>query len=95
LKRTLGTASHETGHILSLPHCIDFECSMNGSNGLAEGDRKPLHVCPPCLRKLCWNLQLKPVPYLKRLQTFYQRYEFADEAEWCGKAAAALESKKP
>jgi archaemetzincin len=95
LKRTLGTASHETGHILSIPHCIDFECSMNGCNGLAEADRKPLHVCPPCLRKFCWNLQLKPVPYLKRLQAFYKKYEFADEAEWCSKAMTALESKNP
>lgn len=95
LKRTLGTASHETGHILSVPHCVDFECSMNGSNSLAEGDRKPLHVCPPCLRKICWNLQVEPVPYLKRLQAFYKKYEFADEAEWCGKAVAALEAKNP
>ena len=68
---------------------------MNGSNGLAEADRKPLHVCPPCLRKFCWNLQVEPVPYLKRLQAFYKKCEFADEAAWCGKAVAALlESKK-
>jgi archaemetzincin len=93
LKRTLGTASHETGHILSVPHCIDFECSMNGSNSLVEADRKPLHVCPPCLRKFCWNLRVEPAAYLKRLQAFYKKYEFADEAEWCGKAVAALESK--
>jgi archaemetzincin len=93
LKRTLGTASHETGHILSVPHCVEFECSMNGSNSLAEADRKPLHVCPPCLQKFCWNLQVEPVPYLRRLQAFYKKYEFADEADWCGKAVAALESK--
>jgi archaemetzincin len=95
LKRTLGTASHETGHILSVPHCVEFECSMNGCNSLVEADRKPLHVCPPCLRKLCWNLQVEPVAYLKRLQAFYKKYGFADEAEWCGMALGALESKSP
>src|SRR5262249_31133159 len=60
LIRTLGTASHETGHILTMQHCTVYECSMNGSNSLAESDRKPLHVCPVCLRKLCWNLRLEP-----------------------------------
>jgi hypothetical protein len=32
LRRTLKTALHETGHMLGIPHCIAFECGMNGSN---------------------------------------------------------------
>lgn len=34
---------------------------MNGSNSLPESDSKPLHLCPVCLRKLCWNLRVDPV----------------------------------
>ena len=28
LRRTLATATHETGHMLGIPHCIAFECGM-------------------------------------------------------------------
>ncbi len=68
LRRTFGTATHETGHILTMQHCTAFECNMNGSNNREESDRKPLHLCPVCLRKLCWNLQVEPVSYLEKLR---------------------------
>jgi archaemetzincin len=32
LRRTVSTASHETGHILGMSHCIAYSCLMNGSN---------------------------------------------------------------
>jgi archaemetzincin len=47
---------HETGHMVGLAHCIYFNCLMNGSNHLAESDRRPLHLCPVCLRKLQWSI---------------------------------------
>ena len=53
LLRALGTATHETGHILTMQHCIVHECGMNGANSLGESDCKPRHLCPTCLRKLC------------------------------------------
>jgi archaemetzincin len=62
LRRTLRTASHETGHILTIQHCTAYACNMNGSNNLDEGDRRPLTMCPVCLRKICWNLQADPPP---------------------------------
>src|SRR5687768_16793011 len=32
LRRTLGTAAHEMGHMLGIEHCTAYECGMNGSN---------------------------------------------------------------
>ncbi len=64
LRRTLATATHETGHVLTMKHCIAFACLMNGSNHREESDSRPLHLCPVCLRKLLWNLQVEPLPYL-------------------------------
>ena len=61
LRRTLSTATHETGHILTMQHCTAFRCLMNGCNTHEERDRTPLHPCPVCLRKLCWNLRVEAV----------------------------------
>ena len=70
LVRTLHTASHETGHILTIQHCTAFECNMNGVNSLDEADRRPLHLCPVCLRKVLWNLQAEPDAHLASLEKF-------------------------
>ena len=53
LRRTLKTASHETGHMFSMQHCTFYECNMCGSNHREESDRQPLWLCPICLAKLC------------------------------------------
>jgi archaemetzincin len=89
LRRTLMTATHETGHMLTLKHCTAFTCLMNGSNHQEERDRRPLHPCPVCLRKLLWNLQAEPVPYLQRLAGFCREQGLGD-AEWYAGAAKAL-----
>ena len=52
LRRTLGTASHELGHVLTMYHCTAFRCLMNGSNHQEERDGRPLHLCSVSLRKL-------------------------------------------
>jgi archaemetzincin len=91
LRRTLMTASHETGHILTMKHCTAFACLMNGSNHQEERDRRPLNLCPVCLRKLLWNLQAEPLPYLKRLGAFCQDNGLDEEAGWYAEAVAALE----
>jgi archaemetzincin len=90
LRRTLSIATHETGHVLTMRHCTAFRCLMNGSNSLEEGDRQPLHPCPVCLRKLLWNLQAEPVPYLERLEAFLRGSGLDEEAEWYARAAWAL-----
>src|SRR5262249_31623927 len=45
LRRTLKTATHETGHVLSMRHCTAYRCLMNGSNSLEESDGTPVHPC--------------------------------------------------
>jgi len=90
LRRTLGTSSHELGHLLTLHHCIAFRCLMNGSNHQEERDARPLYLCPVCLRKLCWNLQVEPVPYLTNLKAFCQANGLDPEGGWYEKAIAAL-----
>jgi archaemetzincin len=89
LRRTLATATHGAGHILTMKHCTAFRCLMNGSNHQEERDRRPLHPCPVCLRKLLWNLQAEPVPYLRGLEEFSREHGL-DEAGWYARAAEAL-----
>ena len=90
LRRTLHTASHETGHILTIQHCTAFQCNMNGSNSLPESDRQPLHLCPVCLRKVLWNLQVEPDAYLKALEKFCTEQKLDDEAAWYAEARESL-----
>ncbi len=73
-----------------MPHCNTYECIMNGSNSQEESDSRPLYLCPACLRKLCWNLQVEPVAYLERLRGFCQDNGLLEEAEWYRRALAAL-----
>lgn len=90
LRRTLATASHELGHVPTIYHCTAFRCLINGSNHQEERDARPLHLCPVCLRKLCWNLQAEPVPYLTRLKAFCQQNGLDPERGWYEKVTAAL-----
>ncbi|XP_042112447.1 archaemetzincin-2 isoform X1 [Ovis aries] len=50
--RAYWTLTHEIGHIFGLRHCQWLACLMQGSNHLEEADRRPLDLCPICLRKL-------------------------------------------
>ena len=63
---------------------------MNGSNHQEERDARPLHLCPICLRKLCWNLQVESVAYLTRLKAFCQQNGLNAEGNWYEKVLAAL-----
>jgi archaemetzincin len=90
LWRTLHIAAHETGHVLAMRHCTAFRCLMNGCNSHQERDRQPLYPCPVCLRKLVWNLQAEPIPYLRRLEAFCREHGL-EEAAWFGRAAGALQ----
>ncbi|XP_033896154.2 archaemetzincin-2 [Acipenser ruthenus] len=52
LYRSCKTLTHEIGHIFGLKHCQWLRCVMQGSNHLEESDRRPLDLCPICVRKL-------------------------------------------
>jgi archaemetzincin len=94
LKLTMGTATHETGHILGLHHCVFHECNLNGSNHLEEASTTPTPLCPMCLRKLCWNLQLDPVVYLQRLADFCAKHEMTDDEKLYRRAVEILQSHR-
>jgi len=90
LRRTLGTASHELCHVLTMRHCTAFRCLMNGSNHQQERDRRLLHLCPVCLRKLLWNVRAEPVPYLTKLKNFCQAHGLGPEGVWYDRAPVAM-----
>lgn len=74
--------THETGHIFGLAYCIYFSCVMNGSNHLQESDRRPLHLCPVCLRKLQSSVGFDGAQRYEQLAQFDKQAGFEDEAEW-------------
>ena len=93
LRRACKLVVHEAGHAFSLPHCVRYHCTMNGSNSLRESDSRPLRLCPPCLRKLQWNRGFDVVARYKRLLAFFKRHGLAPEAEWTAARIGRIEAK--
>lgn len=81
LRRTLKTATHETGHLFGMRHCKAHPCSMNGANSLEEADRWPLHPCPECLAKLLWLTGTTSAEWLRGVLAFYEKHGLTAEAE--------------
>jgi archaemetzincin len=82
LRRSCKVLAHETGHMFGLAHCTYFNCLMNGSNHLAESDRRPLHLCPVCLRKLQSTSDFDVVERYRALESVCRANGFTDEADW-------------
>lgn len=90
LRRTIKTATHETGHMFSIPHCTFYECNMCGSNHRAESDRHPLWLCPVCLAKLCWATKVEPQKRYEKLAAFCKEHGLEREREFYQKSLSAL-----
>ncbi len=90
LRRTLQTASHETGHMFSILHCTAWQCNMCGSNNLSESDRGPMWLCPQCMAKVCWAGGYDPARRFRRLEEFCRKAGLSDEAEFYRKSLAAI-----
>ncbi|MEI8381183.1 MAG: archaemetzincin [Planctomycetota bacterium] len=90
LRRTLKTAAHETGHMLGIPHCVAFECGMNGSNNLSESDRQPLEFCPECQAKISWTCSCSLRTRYQKLAEFGRRHELHDDVECWTRSQAVL-----
>jgi len=58
---------------MAVAHCIYFECNMNGSNHRAESDRRPLALCPVCLRKWAWVTGENPARRMEKLESVCAR----------------------
>jgi archaemetzincin len=95
LQRSCKVLAHETAHMFGLPHCIYYECLVNGSNNLAEADLCPQHLCPICLRKLHFNVQFDPVARYEELARFYRGHDWDDEARWVDRQLAKTKKVKP
>ena len=93
LLRTLGTATHETGHMFSMQHCTMYECNMAGSNNLEESDRGPLALCPECLAKLCKATRCDPVKRYRDLIVFCDRHKLTEESRFYERCLQALASE--
>ena len=74
--RTTMTATHETGHMFGIRHCIAYECGMNGSNHSEERDRQPLEYCPECQPKLWWTCALDPLERSRALAAVSRRHAY-------------------
>jgi archaemetzincin len=90
LRRTLATAVHETGHMLGIPHCIAYECGMNGSNSLPESDSRPLEFCPECQEKVWWTCGVEPKARYRRLLEFAEKHGLEEEAAYWQKVQERL-----
>jgi archaemetzincin len=93
LRRSCKVLAHETAHIFGVAHCIYFSCLMNGSNHLVESDRRPLHLCPVCLRKLQWSIGFDVVERYASLERVARQANFMDEAEWLSRQLRRLSSE--
>lgn len=91
LRRTLKTATHETGHMFSMAHCTLYECNMCGSNHRAESDSHPLALCPHCLAKLCHATGADPEIRFKKLIAFCKTNGLEAEQAFWQKSLAGLE----
>ncbi len=91
LKRTLRTATHETGHMFSIAHCTAYECNMCGSNNRAESDRRPLYLCPECVAKVWFATGCEPVERFRQLAEFCRQNELPEEADFYAQSVEAVD----
>ncbi|TWT82228.1 Peptidase family M54 [Planctomycetes bacterium CA13] len=90
LRRTLKTATHETGHMFSMLHCTAYQCNMCGSNHRDESDRHPLYLCPECHAKLCFATAVSPIARYRRLAEFCEKHGLKAEHSYFKKGQVAL-----
>ncbi len=93
LRRTLKTATHETGHMFSMMHCTLYECNMCGSNHRAESDRRPLALCPHCLAKIRYATGANPEKRFEKLIALCKTDGLKPEQAFYEKSLAAMRGK--
>lgn len=90
LLRTIKVATHETGHMFSMPHCTAYRCNMQGSNSLVESDRQPLALCPECHAKILLACGVDPVVRYGELIAFCEREKLVEPLEFFRAAKLVL-----
>jgi len=66
---------------------------MNGSNNLAEKDRRPIEFCPECVQKIGWASGVDPVERFRQLADFAETHGLDAEALHWRQAIARLASQ--
>jgi archaemetzincin len=94
LRRAIWTLVHEIAHMFGLSHCTFFECVVAGSNHQAEADRRPLHPCPVCARKLQFATDFDPAAREAALAAILRKLGIDDEAAWSERRAAWIRDGK-
>ena len=51
-------------------------------SAVTESDRRPLHLCPVCLRKLQWSIGFDVLERYNALERVNRAAGFIDEADW-------------
>jgi archaemetzincin len=95
LLRTLKTATHETGHMFTMLHCIAYECNMCGSNHREESDSRPIALGPQCLAKVCWATRIDPVKRFQKLYLFCVKTGLKPQARFYAISIVTLGGKLP
>ena len=93
--RLLRVLAHEVSHTLGLHHCHAFRCNLNGCNSLAEHDRAPSHLCPACMAKLAWRLDLRVRARYGGLAHLFHKLGYPTEASWYRKQLLRLSPLPP
>lgn len=91
LNRGCALVVHELGHMFRLMHCKKYQCNMNGSNSLEETDRRPMALCPDCLKKLQWCIGFDLLDRYPKLAAFYDAHGLTDQAQWTRKRIERIE----
>lgn len=73
-------ATHETGHMYGMEHCLIARCGMNGCNSIMETDHAPLAFCPECAAKLWHATGLRPTAWFSELEAFARAQNLKSEA---------------
>ena len=95
LRRATWTLVHEISHMFGLTHCVYWECVIAGSNNQAEADRRPLHACPVCARKLHFAIDFAPARREADLAATLRKLGIDDEAAWSERRAAWIRGDAP
>lgn len=67
LKRACKVIVKEVCHLFGLKNCTFFKCNLNGFNSMEEFDKRPLELCPICIRKIYANICLKSIQNSTRM----------------------------
>jgi archaemetzincin len=73
---------HEICHMFGLKHCVFYECLMNGSNHLEESDRRPVFLCPVCLRKIQFACMFDVEDRYRQMADFWSSHGLTKDVEW-------------